>query len=156
AAAEEIFHPRDHVLWFKGLCENPIAPRLHCLGLVHGLESTGQQHDRNVSQPRRLLDMSRYLVPRPAWHADVRQHNIRGIRLDALDRLIAVTDRDDLDILVGKRQLDDALNRDAVVGEKQGLRHSGLIGAALTRSPSRVRLSFSSFTSCFSPAVSSM
>ena len=31
-------------------------------------------------------------------------------------------------ILVGKRQLDDALNRHAVVGEEEGVRHLGYIG----------------------------
>ena len=37
-------------------------------------------------------------------------------------------DGDDVDVLVGERQLDDALNRDAVVGQKQGMRHVALIG----------------------------
>ena len=52
-----------------------------------------------------------------------------GDGLEARDRLIAVADGDDLDVLVGERQLDDALNRDAVVGQEQGLRHLGYIGA---------------------------
>ena len=51
-----------------------------------------------------------------------------GVRVDARDRLVAVADRDDVDVLVGERQLDDALNRDAVVGEEEGMRHLGLIG----------------------------
>ena len=42
-------------------------------------------------------------------------------RVEAGDRLVAVADRDDLDVLVGKRQLDDALDGDAVVGEQQGV-----------------------------------
>jgi hypothetical protein len=40
----------------------------------------------------------------------------RGDALEVRDRLIAIADRDDHDILVGKGQLDDALYRDAVVG----------------------------------------
>ena len=46
-----------------------------------------------------------------------------GTALEALDRLIAVADGDHLDVLVREGQLDDALNRDAVVGQQQGVRH---------------------------------
>ena len=49
-----------------------------------------------------------------------------GAASSARDRLVAVADGDDVDVLVGERQLDDALNRDAVVGEKKGMRHLGL------------------------------
>ena len=42
--------------------------------------------------------------------------------LDAVDRLLAVADREHLHVLVGKRQLDDALNGDAVVGQEQLVR----------------------------------
>ena len=38
---------------------------------------------------------------------------------DALDGFSAVADREHLDVLVGERELDDPLNRDAVVGEQQ-------------------------------------
>ena len=61
-------------------------------------------------------------------HADIDQHDIGRLRFDALDRLVAVADGDDSDVLVGKGQLDHALNGHAVVGEKKGLRHLGLIG----------------------------
>ena len=79
-------------------------------------------------QPRRLLDVLRHFIPGPAGHADIDQHDVGRVRFDALNRLIAVADGDDLDGLVGERQLDDALNGDAVVGEKKSLRHLGLIG----------------------------
>ena len=46
-----------------------------------------------------------------------------GDALEALDGLIAVADGDDGHVLIGKRQFDDALNRDAVVCEKEGMRH---------------------------------
>ena len=42
------------------------------------------------------------------------------------DRLLAVAHRNDLHVLVGERQLDDALDGDAVVGQKQGMGHFGL------------------------------
>ena len=45
-----------------------------------------------------------------------------------LDRLIAVADGDHLDVLVGERQLDDPLDRDAVVGKQNSLRHVDVIG----------------------------
>jgi len=62
-----------------------------------------------------LLDVVRHFVPGTAGHPDVDQHDIGRIRLDALDRLIAVADGDDRNGLVGERQLDNTLNRDTVV-----------------------------------------
>jgi hypothetical protein len=66
----------------------------------------------------------RDLVAVLAGHADVGEHDVGRRRLEPLDRLIAVADRDDGHVLVGKGQLDHALNRDAVVGKEKGVRHS--------------------------------
>ena len=44
------------------------------------------------------------------------------------NRLIAVADGDDADVLVREGQLDDALDGDAVVGEKEGMGHVMVIG----------------------------
>jgi len=38
-------------------------------------------------------------------------------------------DGHDVDVFVGKGQFDDALDRDAVIGKEQGVRHLGTIGA---------------------------
>ena len=126
--AEQLLDPRDDELRFERFGQHAVAPGGGRLRLIHRLERAGQQQDRNVLQPRRLLDVLRHLVPGPPGHADVDQHDVGRVRLDSLDRLIAVADGDDLDVLVGEGQLDDALNRHAVVGEKKSLRHLGLIG----------------------------
>ena len=67
------------------------------------------------------------------------------------DRLLAVADGDDLDVLVGERQLDDALNGDAVVGEEQLVRHGastfGSQCATRRLAPGRSRL-MKSMISC--------
>jgi len=96
--------------------------------LVHRFERTGQQQHRNVRQPRRLLDESRDFVAVASGHPDVGEHDVRRRRLEALNRLFAVADRGHLNVLVGERQLDDALNRHAVVGQKEGVWHLGPIG----------------------------
>ena len=138
ALAEQFFDPRDDELRFERLGQHPVAPGGRRLRLIHGLERPGQQQDRNVPQPRRLLDVVRHLVSGPPGHADIDQHDIGRLRFDALDRLIAVADGDDLDVLVCEGQLDHALNGHAVVGEKKSLRHLGLIGQ--TRSIGQVRV----------------
>src|SRR5205823_6732321 len=57
-----------------------------------------------------------------------------------------VADRDDLHVLVGKRQFDDALNRDAVVRKKESVWHLGLIGCTGFRvQTSEFRLQSSEF-----------
>ena len=51
-----------------------------------------------------------------------------GTPVEHVDRLIAVADGDDMNVFVGKRQLDHALNGDAVVGQKEGMGHVTVIG----------------------------
>jgi len=63
-----------------------------------------------------------------ARHADIHQDDVGRHRVQAGDRLVAVADGDDVDVFVGEGQLDDALNRHAVIGEEQSLRHLGYIG----------------------------
>ena len=76
-----------------------------------------------MRETRRLFDVLRRLRSRSARHADIGQHDVGRRRLEPRDRLIAVADGDDVDFFVGERQLDDALNGDAVIGQKKGLRH---------------------------------
>ena len=54
--------------------------------------------------------------------------DVRGGGLEAFDGLVAVADGDDLHVLVGERQLNHALDRDAVVGQEQSMRHLVGIG----------------------------
>ena len=56
-------------------------------------------------------------------HVDIRQHDIRRIRIEAVDCELSVSNRGHFDVFVGERQLDDALNRDAVVGQEEFMRH---------------------------------
>ena len=48
---------------------------------------------------------------------------LKALGLDPLDGLLPVADGDHLDVLVGERQLDNTLNRDAVVGEQEFVWH---------------------------------
>jgi hypothetical protein len=76
----------------------------------------------------RPSDVLRHLVSVTARHADVGEDDVGRRFLQLRDRLIAVADRHDPHILVSEGQLDDTLNRDAVVGQKKGMRHLGSIG----------------------------
>ena len=68
-------------------------------------------------------DVIGHLVAVLSGHADVGKDDIRRRGLEPGDRLVAVADGDDGDVLVGERQLDDALNGDAVVDQQEGRRH---------------------------------
>ncbi len=125
---QELLHATDHELRLERFCQHAIAAGFRRARLVHRFERAGQQHHRNVRQPRRLLDESRDLVAVAPGHPDVGEHDVRRRRLEALNRLLAIADRGHLDVLVGERQLDDALNRHAVVGQKEGVWHLGPIG----------------------------
>ena len=61
----------------NGFASTPSQPAAAALRLIHRLERACQQQDRNVRQPRRLLDVLRHLVAGLAGHADVHQHDIR-------------------------------------------------------------------------------
>ena len=85
-----------------------------------------------MREVRRAFDVLRNFVSVLARHADVGEHDVGRRAVEALNGLIAIADGDDLDVLVSKRQLDDALNRHAVVGKKKGMRHVSNIGSTST------------------------
>jgi hypothetical protein len=70
--------------------------------------------------------MTRNFVSVPARHPDVGQHDVRRGCVDPRNRLVAVADRDHGDRFTGERQLDDALDRHAVIDKEKGLRHVSL------------------------------
>ena len=80
-------------------------------------------------EPRIALDEGRDLVAVALGHADVGEDDVRAIGANPLDRLLAVADHRDLDVLVGERELDDALDGHAVVGEQKLVRHGVAIRA---------------------------
>ena len=120
---QQLLDAADHQLRLERLGQHAVAPDFGGAHLIDRLEGTGQEHHRNVRQPRRLLDVLRHLVAVAARHPDIRKHDVGRRRLESLDRQVAVADGDDLDVLVREGQLDDALNGDAVVGQEQRVRH---------------------------------
>ncbi len=107
----------------NGLTSTPSQPTSAGPILVQRLEGAGQQDHRNVRQPRIALDEGRDLVAVPLGHADIGEHDVRTIGAHPLDGLTAVADRDDVDVLVRERELDDPLDGDAVIGEQQLVGH---------------------------------
>jgi hypothetical protein len=72
---------------------------------------------------RTAFDVARDLISVALRHADIRENDVRGIRLDPFDGLLAVADGRDLDVFVRECELDDALDRDAVVRQEKLVRH---------------------------------
>ncbi len=66
-----------------------------------------------------LFHERRDLVAVVFRHPDIREDDVRRSGPDLLDRLAPVAGRNDGDVFVGERQLDDAPNRQAVVREQQ-------------------------------------
>ena len=73
------------------------------------------------------FDECRDLVAVALGHAHIGQNDVRLIALDTFDRLLPVSDRDHLDVLISERQFDDPLDRDAVVRQQQLVRHGSMI-----------------------------
>ena len=102
----------------KGLTSTPSHPAARAC-FVDRLERAGQQQDRNVLQLGRLLDEHGDFIAITFRHSDIRQDDVGRILLHPVDRLLPIADGNDLDVFLGKRQFDDALDRDAIVCEQQ-------------------------------------
>jgi hypothetical protein len=60
-------------------------------------------------------------------HPDIREDDLGPIALGARDRPLAVANRDHLHVFIRDPELDDALDRDAVVSEQQLVGHGCMI-----------------------------
>ena len=94
--------------------------------LVDRLERASQEEHRDVREVRPALDERGNVVAAPLGHADIGQHDVWQLNGNARDGLLAVSDGYDLHVLSGERELDDALNGHAVVGEQELMRHESL------------------------------
>ena len=127
AAGEEILDSTDDHLGFEWFHENTVASDRTRARFVDRFERAGEQHDGDVRQRGVAFDERRHVVAITFRHPDVGQHDVRAIPLGSLDRLLAVAYSDDLHVLVRKRKLDDALDRDAVIGQQQLVGHGYMI-----------------------------
>jgi hypothetical protein len=120
---QQVAHAADHHLGLERLDQDAVATHGTRPNFVHRFEGPRQEQHGNMRQRRIRLDEGGDLVAVALGHPDVGEDDVRPIRLDALDRLTTVPHGQDLHVFVGKRQLDDALNGDAVIGEQQLWRH---------------------------------
>ena len=115
---EQLPDPLDDLTRLERLDQHAVG--LHLLGarLIHRLESPCQQQHRDVRQIGVALDEGRDLVAALARHADVGQDDVGTFDGNAGNGLLAVADGQHLHVLAGERQLDDSLDRDAVVRQQ--------------------------------------
>ena len=119
----------------KGFASTPSHPACGRRRLSTGSNAPVSSTHRNVRELRRLLDVAPPPRSRRAPGMPMSASTMSGGSASMPgDRLVAVADGDDLMSSSGKRQLDDALNRDAVVGQKQRLRH---VSISALRRPQR-------------------
>ena len=123
-ALEQFTHAFDHLTGFERLDEHAVAPHLFGTRLIDRLEGAGQQQHRDVLEIGPALHERRHVVAALFGHADVGEHDVGKLGGDTCDGLLAVVDGNHLDVLARKRQLDDALDGHAVVGQQELLHHS--------------------------------
>ncbi len=123
AAGEQLVDAVDDHLRLERLHQHAVAAGGAGAALVERFEGAGQQQHRDLRQLGIVLDEGGDLVAVALRHADVGQDDVGALGADPLDGLAAVADHDDLDVLVGKGELDDTLDRDAVVGQQKLVGH---------------------------------
>ena len=69
------------------------------------------------------LDELANFIPVLLGHNDIAEHDVRLDGPNLVDGLLPVSDGVELEILIGERELDNLLNRDAVVGEQDLVSH---------------------------------
>jgi hypothetical protein len=92
--------------------------------LVERLERAGEQQHGDVAEGRVLLDEVAHLVAVLLRHDDVAEDHVGADFLGLLDGEPPVADGCHLEVLVGEGQLDDLLDRDAVVRQQDLLAHA--------------------------------
>ena len=83
--------------------------------LIDWLKRAGKQEHGNVGELGRLPDVLRDFVPALPGHSDVGEHNVRRRRFEARDCLITIAHGNYINVFASERQLDDTLDRDAIV-----------------------------------------
>ena len=119
------------------LRQHAVAPDGARALFVDGLEGAREQQHRDVGQVGGALHERRHVVPVPLGHADICEDDVRALGFDALHGLLPVANGDDLDVFVREGQFDHALDRHAVVGEQELVRHG--LGYLGTRAFARSR-----------------
>ena len=94
--------------------------------VVNGVERTRQQQHRNPRQRWRVADMPRHRIAIAAGHVDIRQDNVGRGRVEPRHGLVTVANGDHRHVFVSEGQFDDPLDRDAVIGEQERMRHARL------------------------------
>jgi hypothetical protein len=120
---EQSAHALDQGLRLEGLGDVPVGAALGGALSVVGLERPGEEQHRNLREVAVGADRGAELVAGQAGHRDVGQDQIGPELPGAGEGVVAVVHGHELHVLVGERDPDDLLDRHAVVGEKQRLRH---------------------------------
>jgi hypothetical protein len=125
-AIEDRLDPLDEGPRVERLRDVPVRAAIARLVGVERLERSGEEQHRHGLGRR--LHGATDLVPRRPGHDDVGEDDIRQGRGDPLERFPPRSDRDDTDVRVLERELDDLADRDRIVGEEQRARHEGRPG----------------------------
>jgi len=113
--AEQFLHAIDHHLRLERLRQHIARARCVGAGLIDRLECAGQQDHGNVGELRPAFYVCGNFIAIALRHVDIREHDVEPFGIEAIDRELPVAHRGHVDVFIGECQLDDALNRDAVI-----------------------------------------
>src|SRR2546421_2005400 len=121
AAAEERADLADQIAYgLEGFRQDCVRANSARLRLVEWFERADEENEGDVPESRVAAHALAQLVPVRAGHVYVGEHDVgRLVRVERVERPLAVRDRDDLQPLVLERETDDLLNRRRVVCEEQ-------------------------------------
>ena len=122
-AREERIDPLDELVRVEGLRDDHVAADPVGALPVEGLEGSGEQDHGDARGGRIALDRFADLVTVLLRHHDVGEDEVRPRGLERFDRLPSVGNAGQLVARSGKRQLDDFLDRQAVVGQQDLFAH---------------------------------
>ena len=109
----------QELLRVEGLRDDGIAAEPLGSIAIEGLERPGQEHHRHAGRGGVRLDRLADLVAVFFRHHDIREDQVGNVAAgDAVEHTLAVGDADQVVFAVRKGQLDDLLNREAVISQK--------------------------------------
>ena len=120
---QEVLDLGDERFRLERLRERAVVARAGRALLVEGLEGSGEQENRDVRPRRVRLDLLADLVAVLLRHDDVAENDVGPDLGEPLEREAPVAHGDHVEVLVREGQLDDLLDRDAVVREQDLLGH---------------------------------
>ena len=130
---EEILNHVDQLSGLERLRHDGVASGRQRAIAVERFEGAGEEHHRDMQRVRVALERLANLVAVDVRHHDVAQHHVGLDLRQAREQVATAPDSDHLVLGFGEGELNNLLNRDAVIGQQKGPTHGHLASALFSR-----------------------